>query len=286
MAHFPWNDPTVLYTASCDFGKSISVMQKDINSISQWCKNNGITANTDKSKVMVFGSKKTLARLPPYAVKFDEFPLQSVHSYKYLGVTIDCQVNYNLHVNKIVAFVSSKLKQFQRMRSFLTVKAALLVYKSMMLPILEYGDVFLSATTVKNRKKLQVLQNKGLRCALNIGTEVSTDDLHNEANLLKLQHRRELQILNFMYGVSDNNENRVTRADNVPVTRSQKKKVLKVRRPKTEKFKNSLAYLGPIKWNALPLDSHQSADKSDYKKLARNWVSQKALKLQAANLGS
>ena len=46
-----------------------------------------------------------------------------------------------------------------------------MVYKSMLLPILEYGDVFLSATigpcaTVVNRKRLQLLQNKGLRCAL------------------------------------------------------------------------------------------------------------------------
>ena len=275
-------DDTVLYMAGNNFNCSVLAMQKDIDSISQWCVLNGITVNTEKSKVMVFGSNRTLGRLPPFEVKFGDLTLQSVCSYKYLGVTIDNQLNYNLHVNRIVASVSSKLKQFQRMRSFLTVKAALLIYKSMMLPILEYGDLFLSAATVKNRKRLQVLQNKGLRCALNAGSEMRTDDLHVEANLLKLEHRRELHVLNFMYGEANNVNNLTHRAKDVMVTRSQNKKLVKIRRPKTEKFKKSLSYKGPRKWNSLPHDIHHTLDKGHFKMLAKNWVSQKALRMQAA----
>ena len=237
---------------------------------------NGISANVDKSKVMVLGTNNSLKYLPPYEIKFGDFLLSSVNSYKYLGVTVDCHLNYNLHVNKIVASVSSKLKQFQRMRIFLTIKAALLVYKSMMLPVLEYGDLFLSAATVKNRKRLQVLQNKGLRCALNRGSDTSTDELHAAADLLKLKYRRELHTLKFMYGASSCPNNLVSRAEDVLVTRSCRKRTLKVKRPKTEKFKNSLAYLGPHKWNALPLDLHQAADRWEYKRLAQNWVNQKA----------
>ena len=123
-------DDTVLYTASKNFNQSLSAMQTDITSISHWCMCNGISANTDKSKVMVLGTSKSLKSLPTYEIKFGDSLLSSVNSYKYLGVTIDCQLNYNMHVNKIIASVSSKLKQFQRMRSFLTVKAALSVYFS------------------------------------------------------------------------------------------------------------------------------------------------------------
>ena len=55
----------------------------------------------------------------------------------------------------------------------------------MILPVIEYGDVFLVGATVENRKKLQILQNKGLRCALNRDIETSIDDLHSEAELLR-----------------------------------------------------------------------------------------------------
>ena len=59
---------------------------------------------------------------------------------------------------------SGKLKQFQRMRGFLNKKAAIMVYKKRLLPILEYGDVFLTAAMLEDRKKLQTLQNKGQVC--------------------------------------------------------------------------------------------------------------------------
>ena len=62
--------------------------------------------------------------------------------------------------------------------------------------VLEYGDIFLSATSSLNRKRLQTLQNKGLRYALNKGLEASTDEVHMEANLLKLKFRREKHLLN------------------------------------------------------------------------------------------
>ena len=272
-------DDTVLYTACKNFHRSVNCMQKDIDSISNWCRSNGISANTDKTKVMVFGSNNTLKQIPEYEIVFDKTPLRPVTSYKYLGITLDNQLNYNLHVNKIVASVSSKLKQFQRMRSFLNVKAALLVYKSMMLPVLEYGDVFLSATTIKNRKRLQVLQNKGLRCALNKGIESSTDELHAEARLLKLKYRREQHVLNFMFDKSKDPGNRTVRTGNMVTTRSQLKRQLKIRKPKTEKYKKSLSYKGPTKWNALPGDLQHTEEKILYKKLVAELVSKKALLL-------
>ena len=85
------------------------------------------------------------------------------------------------------------------MQSSLNTKAALLVYKSMLLPIIKYGDVFLSATTLANRKKLPTLQNKSLHCALNKGLEISSRDLHDEAKLHELHYRTEQYTLHLMY---------------------------------------------------------------------------------------
>ena len=49
-------DDTVLFTANRKFEVSVRKMQEDLNSLSQWCTGNGIWANTDKTKVMVFRS--------------------------------------------------------------------------------------------------------------------------------------------------------------------------------------------------------------------------------------
>ena len=269
-------DDTVLFTSNPDFGKATSDLQEDINSLSDWCNNNGIMANTDKTKVMVFGNPTVLKKVSQPKIMLNGVPLQVVSEYKYLGVTLDNYLTFNLHVNRIIGSVTAKLKQFQRMRSFLNAKAALMVYKNMLLPMLEYGDVFLSATTCLNRKRLQIIQNKGLRCALNKDIETSIDDLHVEANVLKLKFRREQHLLNFMFDRALDPKLLKTKPKHSIVTRSSRKRLMKLKRPYTEKFKKSLAYRGPKKWNALPETFHLSQTKAPYKLLVSNMIKAKS----------
>ena len=260
-------DDTVLYEANANFNESVAKMQDDIDSLGAWCGANGIMANTGKIKVMVFGSTTALGKLPQFNITLEDTPLQNVNMYKYLGITLDSQLTFNQHVTRTIGTVTAKLKQFQRMRSFLNTKAALMVYKNMLLPILEYGDIFLSAATCLNRKRVQVLQNKGLRCALGRDIETSVCDLHEEAKLLQLKYRREQHLLNFVYDQAQNQDMLKTRPALTIKTRSSKKKLLKIKRPNTEKFKKSLAYLGPKKWNRLPEGFHHTQDKHSYKLL-------------------
>ena len=84
---------------------------------------------------------------------------------------------------------------------FLSSEAAVLVYKNMILPMIEYGDIFLTAASKENRGKLQVLQNKALRAALQVDKYYDTADLHSEVGLSKLKTRREQHLLTFMFSV-------------------------------------------------------------------------------------
>ena len=272
---------TVLYTASKNFGDSIEKLQADITALSKWCATNGIMANTDKTKVMVFGSNSQVKNLPEANIVFNQIPLQVVPSYKYLGLDLDSRLNYKKHVKRIIALAAGKLKQFQRMRSFLNKKAALMVYKSMILPIMEYGDVFMTAALLGDRKKLQTLQNKGLRCALNKGLETSSDELHAEANLLKLRFRREQHVLNYMYDISKIPSLQKYRSPHAAKTRSHNKRLMQVKKPNTEKYKKCFAYRGLKKWNALPVAFHLAQTKSAYKALVAARIVGKAV--QAAN---
>ena len=269
-------DDTVLYTANTNFPTAVSDLQEDLNSLNGWCRVNGIMANTDKTKVMIFGSTNMMTKIQQPEILLNYIPLQVVSVYKYLGVTLDSQLTYNAHVNKLIATVTAKLKQFQRMRSFLNTKAALMVYKNMLLPMLEYGDIFLSSTSNVNKRRLQ---NKGLRCALNKDIETSTEELNAEANLLKLKYRREEHTLNFMFDQAQKPSLLKVRSNSVINTRSSSKRLLKLKRPYTEKFKKSLAYLGPKGWNALPSAFHFTQSKVLYKTMVRNMVTAKSIRV-------
>ena len=123
------------------------------------------------------------------------------------GMTLDGQLNYDKHIQRIIANVTPKLKQFRRMRGFLNSKAAIFIYTNMILPMIEYGDIFLSGATAENCKKLQILQNKGLRCALRKDKFESVSELHKAGKIMRLKHRRTQHCLSHMYVMSLHGKN-------------------------------------------------------------------------------
>ena len=268
-------DDTALYVSNIDFRTSVARMQNDLNILSGWCKDNGIMANTDKTKVMLFGGTRIVQNLPNFELKVDNVVLNLVDTYNYLGITLDSQLNFGKHIKKVITKVSGKLNQFRRMRCFLNEKAALRVYKNMLLPVLEYGDILYTGMTKANKKKLQILQNKGLRCAMSKDRYYGTDELHVEGKLLKLKHRREEHLLSFMYDQSKIPGNLKKKKTEGVSTRSSSKILMKTRKPLTERYKKSLAYQGPKKWNALPELIQKVPTKGIFKLQISNWTKKK-----------
>ena len=111
---------------------------------------------------MLFGTAKRTKELSNFNIRSNETSLNLVTTYEYLRVALD--------------------SQFRHMRGFLYEKAALLVYKNMLLPVIVYGGILLSGTTLENRRKLQFLQNTGLRRTLNRDKFTSSIELHREVN--------------------------------------------------------------------------------------------------------
>ena len=74
-------------------------MRKDMCALRSWCDTNGIRMNIEKTKMMLFGSPSGLKKLPPVNIRLDGELLQMVTNYKYLGVTLDGQLNYSKHAS-------------------------------------------------------------------------------------------------------------------------------------------------------------------------------------------
>ena len=92
----------------------------------------------------------------------------------------------------------------------------------------------------------------------------------------RLSHRREQHTLNFIYDNAQTTANHKVISKTAISTRSSRKKLLKIKRPCTEKFKRSLAYVGPLKWNALPEGFHHTLTKAAYKAKVCDWIRDRA----------
>ena len=175
----------------------------------------------------------------------DNTSIDRVHVYNYLGVHLDEHLTFEAHAKNTIKKVSDKVYQLKKLRHFLTQNAALLVYKNMILPILEYGDIYLASATKGHRKKLQILQNKALKCALSKDRTDGTPEVHAEAKISKLATRRKIHLLLHFFQLTRNPNFKGWKAKLKINTRSNKKKLMLVKKPNLVKFQNSITYRGP-----------------------------------------
>ena len=83
--------------------------------------------------------------------------------YKYLGMLLDSSLTYAEHVKKLTSKINYSLYLFGRMRRRINYKTAKCIYKGMILTIFNYGDVVYEGCMQVQLKKLQRLQNRGLK---------------------------------------------------------------------------------------------------------------------------
>lgn len=100
-----------------------------------------------------------------------ETELQYTHDYKYLGVGMDMNLTFNEYLKNLMRNVSFRLGQFCKIRKYISKQTAVMLYKSMILSLLNYGSVFYSSANVSCLKKLQSMQNKAIRI-INISQRV------------------------------------------------------------------------------------------------------------------
>ena len=100
----------VLYTANVNFEDSVYKLQQVYLPGVKRMVFRSILA---KPTPWFLAVKQPLVNSPPLKYNvYNEIPRLKVSSYNYLGMTLDCQLNYNLHVKKLISSVSAKLKQF------------------------------------------------------------------------------------------------------------------------------------------------------------------------------
>ena len=93
--------------------------------------------------------------------------IKEVSSVKYLGVTINSKLNWSEHIARITSKASSVLGFLQRNFKKCPTNIKVLCYKSLVLPVLEYGCTIWDPYTNKDIKNLKKIQKRAARFILN-----------------------------------------------------------------------------------------------------------------------
>ena len=254
-------DDAVLIVQSQDLTEVAKVVQKVLDKIYVWCKDNKLTLNTSKTEYVIYGSKLRKAKAPKISLQIGNVQLNEVDHYKYLGTIIDSMLNANRQLSKLNRTVAMKMTTFRRIRYFISEKTAIMLYKSLILPIIDYNDIIYSLLTKHQLEKLQRMQNRALRTVFR-GKILTVDQMHWQANVSKLMDRRTEHLLNLMY---DRAQEPYYLDHTARKTRQGGAVLLMVPRPKTHKLDVAPKYMGSVKWNDLPVKLRSSSTKLHFK---------------------
>ena len=176
-----------------------------------------------------------------------------MENFVYLGVNVDNKLSFEKFVNSTISCVNGRLLIFARIRKFIYVYTSLVIYKQMILLIIDYMSILVNSSTQCKINKLQPLQNRAIRTIEKVSGYMSTlkmKELHSKLNLKLLNERRQIFMLKLMYKLSQDNEN-VNRYRPEMIQCTAPKVKMKIEFTDKEWVRRSPYYIGNQLWDKL-----------------------------------
>ncbi len=153
--------------------RSLTAIEEDLERVFEWCCNNSLLINPDKTKMLVVGSRKLLQQLEIRPkLKFIGKTLIPVTEVKDLGITLDSYLNYNEHIQALSSSCLSKLGQISRVKHIFDESTLAKIIDTLVISKINYCASVWSNTSDMNIKKIQLIQN----CAARLITGLSKYD--------------------------------------------------------------------------------------------------------------
>ena len=153
-----------------------------------------------------------------------------------------------------------------KIRKCITVEACINIFKTMILSLIEYGDIVHNGALQLNLNNIEKLFYRGLRICLNTNNYTTREELLHACNIASLSNRHDCHLLLFMHKQKTNANLLKPKAVN---TRLHDAPVFSTYKPNNEKAKCNVNYKGATKWNELNSISRY-LDFSDFKTLQKN----------------
>ena len=276
-------DDTIFYDFQTNIDQLQSNLQLTLNSLQDWCRQNGMVINTEKTKVMLITTRQKRQRLQKsvLSLRYSDIDIRMSTCDKILGVFVDENLLWNDQFHHISKKLASYLWLLSKIRSYLSPSHRLLFYNAYIKPHIEYCSIIWSNTSNSNINKINKLQRRA--CKLILSQEYSgLEESLKRLNILSFDQSVFLNKAKIMYKVHNNiapsylQELFHMRDINLNNTVSNLRSVAQhnyiVPQPKCNLFKGSLTFSGVIVWNSIPVEIKMSPTLDNFVKRCTMWL--------------
>ena len=264
-------DDTVIYCEGDNYNNIHGKLQNGLNKFVSWCSKNALTINIKKTKVMKFGSNNKIKKGKNLNIDINGENLGNTPTYKYLGINLDQTLNFKYHTENLLSLINHKLYMFSKIRRYLNVQSALSIYKTMILPYFDYGDITYMSSKTPEVKKLDRYHIRGIRICFKIQGKIDDIELFRMGKISNLENRRTVHLRNYMF----KNKSKCIKKpenENVIITRENAGPRFHVLKPNCETFKRNVLYNGAVDWNNLDAEKRNIKTYHEFKRMQKSWL--------------
>ena len=234
-------------------------LNDQLTSVNTWFLQNKLTLNVLKTKMMIFGTPHKLKGEANLPLHINNEIVENVNVFKYLGVFLDKNLNFEYHIERVYKKTCSKVGLLKKVWHFIDHSTALTLYKSLVLPHIDYCDVVYMTAKHESLNKLLLAQNVACRTLLLADRYCSVEEMHTELKLQFLHSRREFHFVNLCHkNIFVNDEHtglasffNLRRDENCRVSRHATEYDVAFSDIRSNVGRKSIGFRGPHTWNHL-----------------------------------
>lgn len=264
-------DDTVIFYSASSWGELKQKVEQDINIIIDYFNSKTLTINFKKTYFLPFSCYSN--NLPTYtSLNINNhgniIEIQTADQVKYLGITFDRHMRWDMHILNIIKTLRSILYKYKYLNKILDVSEMKVIYYALIETRLTYGIIGWGGAAKCHQKKLDVLQKKFLKIMLNKNNTYPSDLLFSEAKILDLRQIYFHKIVIDQF----KNKNKLSYIDHKYFTRNKSNDIAKTILSSKTIGQRGYHHVSTRLYNSLPKHIKDISNMSLFKKQTKMYI--------------
>lgn len=266
-------DDTTIYSSHKSIAVLLQNLNVDLKNVSDWCSRNCLHINPTKTTFVIFHSP--LSKVPPVVLTMGDNEIPVTNSARFLGVTLDEHLKYNIHVHSLMHKVSFGIHVIIKSRNYFERPIIRSLYHSFIHSHLSYCVSSWANTYFCHLDSLQRLQNQAIRLMTFSNVFTPSKPLYQNLNILPLSELLKQKLSLFIFRLKRcgtsipaySNEFFV----NTNITRFSSNDNLLLPAARTNYAKLTALFSGISIWNSLPYEIKSASSVHTFQSLHKKY---------------
>ena len=167
-----------------------ATLKEALGNINEWATKNRMVLNAEKTKSMLICSKtkhQLLAKNESLQITIKDQAIETVSNAKLLGIHLDSSLTWREHVDKTSKKICKRLGLFKLSKRFLTPRARLTFYSTIVQPVMDYGACVWGDSFVTHSNTMLRLQKRATRIIKDAPWDTPSKPLFDDLNIVPFE---------------------------------------------------------------------------------------------------